>query len=519
METINSRLKGIRFAATAGPHEVGVTFRRRTFAESDDQLQMFVPGGGQDRVFRVASFEISGPFNASGLSLTPSRARIFTCHPADGADPDICAEEIITNLATRAYRRPLTEEDMGDLLAYYRDGVAANGFEEGIRSAITGILASPYFLYRVEQAPADAAPGEIYQIDDLTLASKLSFFLWNTLPDDELLGLATRGELGQEKVLRQQVARMLQDPRAETLASNFVYHWLDLKRLEEVEPDRSIFPYASGRGDPREDYLTELTLFAKSIFDEDRSVVDFLTAKHTFVNERVALLYGINSVKGDRFQRVQLGDSTRWGLLGKGAILMAAAYPNRTSPVLRGAFVLEYITGAAPPMPPPNVEAFPEAEIGSGQVRTVRDIIAKHRENPVCYSCHGVMDPLGFALENFDAVGVWRDKDRYAGVPIDSAAELPDGTPIAGPDDLREALVARSEQFVQTFTERLLMYALGRTVDYRDMPAVRKIVHEAARDDYRFSSVIWQIVASEPFRLRRVPEPVSGTVTAQNTAE
>ena len=519
METINSRLKGIRFAATAGPHEVGVTFRRRTFAESDDQLQMFVPGGGQDRVFRVASFEVSGPFNASGLSLTPSRARIFTCHPADGADPDICAEEIITNLATRAYRRPLTEEDMGDLLAYYRDGVAVNGFEEGIRSAITGILASPYFLYRVEQAPADAAPGDIYQIDDLTLASKLSFFLWNTLPDDELLELATRGELGQEKVLRQQVARMLKDPRAATLASNFVYHWLDLKRLEEVEPDRSIFPYASGRGDPREDYLTELTLFAKSIFDEDRSVMDFLTAKHTFVNERVALLYGINSVKGDRFQRVELSDSTRWGLLGKGAILMAAAYPNRTSPVLRGAFVLEYITGAAPPTPPPNVEAFPEAEIGSGQVRTVRDIIAKHRENPVCYSCHGVMDPLGFALENFDAVGVWRDKDRYAGVPIDSAAELPDGTPIAGPDDLREALVARPEQFVQTFTERLLMYALGRTVDYRDMPAVRKIVREAARDDYRFSSVIWQIVASEPFRLRRVPEPVSGTVTAQNTAE
>jgi hypothetical protein len=519
MEAINSRLKGIRFSATAGPHEVGVTFRRRTFAESDDQLQLFVPGGGQDRVYRVSSFEISGPFAASGLSATPSRERIFTCHPERGADPDICAEQIITQVATRAFRRALTEEDVGDLLAYYRDGLAANGFEEGIRSALTGILASPYFLYRVEQAPADAAPGETYQIDDLTLASKLSFFLWNSIPDDELLDLASRGELGRQDVLRAQVERMLDDPRAETLASNFVYHWLDLKRLEEVEPDRSIFPYASGRGDPRADYMTELTMFAQSIFAEDRSIVEFLTAKHTFVNERVALLYGINSVKGDRFQRVELADSTRWGLLGKGAILMAAAYPNRTSPVLRGAFVLEYITGSAPTPPPNDVEAFPEAEIGTGQARTVREIIAKHRESPVCYSCHGVMDPLGFALENFDAVGVWRDRDRYAGVPIDSAAELPDGTPIAGPDDLREALIEYPEQFVQTFTERLLMYALGRAVDYRDMPAVRKIVREAGRDDYRFSSVIWQIVSSEPFRLRQVPAATSGAVTAQNQAE
>jgi len=523
MEKVNARLKDIRFSTTAGPHKVGVTFRRRTFAESDDQLQTFVPGGGQDRVFRVQSFEVSGPYNPTGLSATPSRDRIFLCHPSRGDDDagrdargratqgavaeQLCAERILSELATRAYRRPVGEEDLQDLLAYYRDGLGVGGFEEGIRSGLTGILASPYFLYRIEMPPENVAPGEVYAIDDVALASKLSFFLWNTIPDDELRGLAERGELSDERVLRAQVERMLEDPRAETLASNFVYHWLDLKRLEEVEPDVSIFPYASGSGDPREDYLTELSLFAKSLFDADRSVVDFMTAKHTFVNERVALLYGINSVKGDRFQRIELGDSTRWGLLGKGAILMAAAYPNRTSPVLRGAFILEYIAGAPPATPPPGVEAFPEAEIGTAKARTVREIMAQHRENPTCFACHGVMDPLGFALENFDAVGAWRDVDRYAGTTIDSAAELPDGTPVSGPDDLREALLRNPEQFVQTFTERFLMYALGRTVDYRDMPAVRKIVREAGKEDYRFSELVWQVVASEPFRMRVAPEP------------
>jgi hypothetical protein len=513
MEKINGRLKNIRFTATAGPHQVGVTFRRRTFAESDDQQEMFVPGGGQDRVYRVSSFEISGPYTATGLSETPSRKRIFTCHPGRGDDQQLCAEKIITALATRAYRRPLAEEDLADLLGYYRDGIAHGGFEEGIRSAVTGILASPYFLYRVEQAPRNVSPGEVYRIDDLTLASKLSFFLWSTIPDDELLDLATRGELHKEKVLRHEVERMLKDPRAGALASNFVYHWLNLRRLDEVDPDRSIFPYASGQGDPRDDYLTELTLFAKSIFDEDRSVVDLLTAKHTFLNERVALLYGIKDVKGDQFRRIELKDSRRWGLLGKGAILMSAAYPNRTSPVLRGAFVLEYISGTPPSSPPKNVPPFPENDIGTQKARTVREIMADHRKNPVCYSCHSLMDPLGFALENFDAVGVWRDRDRYAGTPIDSSAELPDGTAVHGPDDLRKALLRRPEQFVQTFAEGLLTYALGRTIDYRDMPAVREIVRQAAHDNYRFSSLVWQVVTSDPFQLRQAPMP-EGAVTA-----
>jgi hypothetical protein len=516
MEKVNSRLKNIRFETTAGPHRVGVTFQRRTFAESDDQLKMFLPGGGQERVFRVSSFEVSGPYKTHGLSDTPSRDRIFTCSPSGGDDQQICAEQIITRIATRAYRRPLAETDLADLLQYYRDGVAQGGFEEGIRSAITGILASPYFLYRVEQVPASAAPGQVYRVDDLSLASKLSFFLWNTIPDDELLDVATRGELHKEDVLRREVARMLKDPRADSLASNFVFHWLNMRRLNDVDPDRSIFPYASGRGDPRADYMTELTLFSKSIFDENRSVVDFMTAKHTFVNERLALLYGIKDVKGDRFQRVELKDSTRWGLLGKGAILMAAAYPNRTSPVLRGSFILEYIAGAPPTSPPKNVPPFPESDVSGPKPKTVREIMAKHRENPVCFSCHGIMDPLGFALENFDTVGVWRSKDRYAGTPIDSAAELPDGTRVNGPDDLRNALLKHPEQFVQTFTERLLTYALGRTIDYRDMPAVRKIVHEAKRDDWRFDSIVWQIVTSEPFQMRQAPDK---TLSAQNTTE
>jgi hypothetical protein len=518
LDVINARLKNIRFDATAGPHKVGVAFKRRTFAESDDRLQMFVPGGGQDRVYRVSSFQILGPFEPTGLSPTPSRERIFSCHPDRGADRRLCAEEIITSIATRAYRRPLSETDLIELLEYYNDGFGVGGFEEGIRSAITGILASPYFLYRGERIPDTLRAGDVYDIDDLELASKLSFFLWNTIPDDELRDLAVRGELGEPSVLKAQVTRMLRDPRAETLASNFVYQWLDLQRLDEVVPDAAVFPYASRSGDPRPDFLIELSLFAKSIFDEDRSVLDLLTASHTYVNERLALHYGIRSVKGDRFQRVELEQSVRWGLLGKGAVLMAAAYPNRTSPVLRGAFVLKHLSGTPPASPPANVPALPEAEIGTTEARTVRELIAAHRENPVCFSCHAVMDPLGFALENFDATGAWRDRDRYAGALIDASGELPDGTEINGPDDLREALMRRPDQFVQTFTEGLLTYALGRAVEYYDMPTVRKIVRDGAGENYRFSTLVWSIVESEQFRKRRMPGQAATEVTAHNVA-
>jgi len=520
LDRVNARLKKIRFFATAGPHRIGVAFTRRTFAESDDQLQMFAPGGGQDRLYRVQSFQLQGPFDAKGIGATPSRERIFTCKPESrrssleaSASEVGCARQIITSLAKRAYRRPVTAEDVNELMQYYQES-AKDGFESGIRGAITGLLASPFFLYRGEHVPSGLRAGHTYAISDLELASQLSFFLWNTIPDEELLQLASSGKLDEPSVLDKQVKRMLADPRSLSLASNFVQQWLDMKRLDEIVPDSAVFPYASGRSDPREDFRTELSLFADSIFREDRSVVDLLRAKHTFLNERIALHYGITDVKGDRFRRVELTNSARWGLLGKGAVLMAAAYPNRTSPVLRGAFILKHIQGVPPANPPMNVPTLDEKDIGTTKALTVREMIAKHRANPTCASCHAVMDPLGLALENFDATGMWRDRDRYAGVAIDSSGELPDGTPIKGPDDLRQALLRRPEQFAQTFTEGLLTYATGRKLEYYDMPTVRKIVHGAAASDYKFSTLVQAVVKSEQFRMRRVPVPAPAASTA-----
>jgi mono/diheme cytochrome c family protein len=515
LDRVNARLKNIRFKTTAGPHKIGVTFRRRTFAESDDQLQQFTKGGGQDRFYRVQSFQLRGPFNASGLTATPSRDRIFVCTPSRRSSQGLdasevgCAKRIIGTLARRAYRRPVTAQDVDELFQYYQDGAKDGGFESGVRSAVTGVLASPFFLYRGEHLPKGLKPGATYSIDDLELASSLSFFLWNTIPDDELLQLAVEGRLKQPAVLERQVARMLKDPRSITLASNFVQQWLDMKRLDEIVPDSTVFPAASGRSDPRDDFRTELTLFADSLFREDRSVVDLLSAKHTFLNERVALHYGITDVKGDRFRRVELEQSARWGLLGKGAVLMAAAYPNRTSPVLRGAFILKHIQGVPPATPPPNVPTLDEKDIGTTKALTVRQMMAKHRSNPTCASCHAVMDPLGLALENFDATGMWRDRDRYAGALIDSSGELPDGTPIKGPDDLRQALLRRPEQFVQTFAEGLLTYATGRKLEAYDMPAVRRIVRGSAAGNYRFSALVQAVVKSDQFTLRRVPQPAA----------
>jgi hypothetical protein len=512
LDRANARLKNIRFFATAGPHKIGVTFRRRTFAESDDQLQMFAPGGGQDRLYRVGSFQVRGPFEAKGLSATPSRDRIFSCYPPADATADVelrCAREILSSLAQRAYRRPVTGDDVSELLEYYEDGAKGGGFEDGIRSAMTGLLASPFFLYRAERVPAGLRPGEAYAITDLELASKLSFFLWNSIPDEELLQTAIDGRLSESSVLDRQVRRMLTDPRSETLAGNFLHQWLDMRRLDEIVPDSAVFPYASGRSDPREELLTELTLFAHSLFSEDRSVVDLLTARHTYLNERLALHYGITGVKGSRFRRVNLNQSARWGLLGKGAVLMAAAYPNRTSPVLRGAFVLKHILGVPPANPPPDVPTLDDTNIGTTKALTVREMIAKHRANPACASCHAVMDPLGLALENFDATGMWRERDRYAGVRIDASGELPDGTPITGPDDLRAALLRRPGQFVQTFTEGLLTYATGRTLEAADMPTVRRIVRDAAASDYRFSAIVQAVVRTDQFRMRRVPQPAA----------
>ncbi len=518
LDRVNARLKNIKFQATAGPHNIGVTFRRQSFAESDDQLQILAPGGGQDRSYRVSSFQLLGPFDITGLSSTPSRDRIFTCNPAKdkGKTPEACAKQIFSTLAKRAYRRPVTNEDIAELMQYYADGVKDGGFEAGIREGITGMLASPFFLYRGERVPAGLKPGDKYTITDLELASKLSFFLWNSIPDDQLLDLASKNKLSDPANLNQQVRRMLADPRSKTLASDFVFQWLQMNKLDEIVPNTDVFPYASGRLDPRQDFRSELTLFSDSVFREDRSVVDLLSASHTYVNERLALLYGINDVKGDEFRRVDLKDSARWGLLGKGAILMSAAYPNRTSPVLRGKFILSYIEGVPPPNPPPNVPTLNDKDIGTTKALTVRELMAKHRASPTCSSCHSIMDPLGFALENFDAVGMWRDKDRFANTVIDSAGELPDGTKINGPDDLRKALLRRPEQFVQTFTEALLTYSMGRTREYYDMPAVRKIVRDTRASDYKFSAIVQAVVNTDQFRMRRVPPPQQPVLSASN---
>lgn len=513
VDAINKRLKGIRFKATAGPHKVAVAFVHRTFAESDDKLYQQQPGGGQDRVLKVTSFEVKGPFSVTGVSETPSRRKIFTCKPEAPVEEEPCAQQIIAKIGGMAFRRDLTDSEKGKMLAVFQAGRKADGnFDGGIRRVITAILANPYFLYRAEPAPQSADPGSIYRINDMEFASRLSFFLWSTVPDEELRKLAANGTLRQPEVLKAQVKRMLADPRSETLASSFAFQWLNISKLAEIDPDANIFPYA---GDPREDYRTELKLFIDSVFREDHNVMDLLGANYTYLNERLALLYGIKNVRGDQWRRVELTDSHRFGLLGKGAVLMLTAYPNRTSPVLRGAWVLERISGTPPASPPPNVEALKDTKPGE-KPKTLKEQMAVHRQKPSCFSCHGVMDPLGFALENFDAVGLWREKDRLAESVIDSSGEMPDGTKLNGPDDLRNVLMADPEQFVQTLTEKLMTYALGRVVEYHDMPTVRSIVREAAKDDYRFSSIVMHIVQSDPFQKRQVP---ADRVPVQKTAQ
>jgi mono/diheme cytochrome c family protein len=512
VDAINSRLKKIRFKATAGPHKIGVTFLARTFAESEARIQPLSPGGGVDRLPRVNFFEVRGPFNPTGLAETPSRRKIFTCRPATKAEEAPCADHIISIIAHHAYRGPVSSPEMTELRRFFEAGQKRAGFEEGIRSALTRILASPSFLYRAERDPAGIAPGAIYEIGDLELASRLSFFLWSSVPDDELLGLAEAKRLHEPGVIEAQVKRMLADKRADSLAANFAFQWLQVAKLNDVIADANLFPAVAKHrdtvgfdGDVRADFKEELRLFIGGVFREDRSVLDLLTAHDTYLNERLALHYGVKDVKGDRFRRVELADSARWGLLGKGAILMGTSYPNRTAPVLRGAWILENIVGTPPAPPPPGVEALKENIEGKAAL-TVRERMVQHRANPSCNACHGVMDPLGLALENFDAVGAWRAKDRFAGAAIDASGELPDGRKINGPDDLRGALLKRPDQFVQTFTEKLMTFALGRTIEYHDMPAVRAIVRDAGRDNYRFSSIVLNIVESDLFRKRTASE-------------
>ena len=496
---INGRLRKVPFKATAGQHDLTVTFIHRGYAESDERVRSTTLEGGQERIQAVHALQIRGPLAVTGLSDSASRKKIFICKPQGKADETPCARKIVSDLARRAFRRPVTDQDVNPLMAFYTAGYASGDFERGVRDAVTAVLASPHFLYRAESGNPQ---GGIRTLSDVELASRLSFFLWSSMPDDELLDLATKARLSQPDVLAKQVRRMLADSRAKTLVTDFSFQWLNLAKLDEIAPDSRQFPHASGLNDPRKFFKEELELFIDSILRSDRSVVDLLTADHTFINERLAGIYGIENVKGHQFRRVTLENTARHGLLGKAAILNLTANPNRTSPVLRGAWILDRLMGTPPAPPPPNVEALGENRAGQ-PAKTVRERIEMHRSKPACMGCHAVMDPLGFALENFDTIGQFRALD--AGSKIDPTGVLPDGTSIRGPEDLRRALTARPDQFVQALTENLFTYALGRSADYRDMPAVRKIVHGAEAGHYRFESIVMGIISSDAFRKREAP--------------
>jgi hypothetical protein len=506
---INGRLRNIKFHATQGQHRVAVTFVHRDFAESDERVRVVTLEGGQERVQLIHAFQIRGPLNVTGMSDAPTRAQIFHCHPANAEEEAPCAHRIIEHLARLAFRRPVSDADLQPLLGFYEAGRKEGGFEAGIRDALSGILASPWFLYRVE-TPAEqvrtgtAAAGTL---SDLALASRLSFFLWSSVPDEELLSLAADNRLSDPQVLEKQVRRMLADPRSKALVEGFAFQWLNLARLDEIVPDRAQFAFATGALDPRPLFKQELSLFVDSVLRSDQPVTALLNADYTYVNESLAMLYGMEDVKGGQFRRVPLADSKRWGLLGKGAILMLTANPDRTAPVLRGAWIVERVLGSPAPTPPPNVPTLAENVHGKPP-KTVRDRVMQHSVNPTCHACHGVMDPLGFALENFNTVGQFREFDAATHTPIDTAGVLADGTPIKGPDDLRNVLMARSELFVQTLTGQLMSYAIGRPLDYYDMPVVRRIARDAPREHDRFSYIVLQVVESDAFR-RREPPPQS----------
>jgi hypothetical protein len=515
--TIDARLR-VRVPVKAGPHEIGVAFIAKNNSESVEPLQPFTRNldlQDMNGIPIIDHVQVTGPFSATGSGATPSRRRIFVCQPKNESDELPCARKIISTLARRAYRRPVNDADLEILLSFYQRGrnrsASKNAsFDAGIETALRLILSDPKFLYRIESDPASAAPGTINRISDLELASRLSFFLWSSIPDDELLTVATQGKLKDPIVLQQQVKRMLADSKAEALVTNFASEWLFLRNLQSVNPAGEDFPNFDEN--LRQAFRTETEMFVGSVFREDRNVMDLLTANYTFVNERLAKHYGIPNIYGSQFRRIAVTDDARRGLLGQGSILTVTSYPNRTSPVLRGKWILENILGTPPPAPPPNVPALKENDEG-GKVTTVRERMEEHRKNPACATCHRVMDPLGFSLDNFDAIGQWRSKE--AGLPIDASGQLADGTKVNGVVDLRKALLRHPERFVGTMTEKLMTYALGRGLEYYDMPVVRSIARDAARDDYRFSSIVMGIVKSTPFQMRHAREAETPPVTAR----
>jgi hypothetical protein len=509
-----------RLPVKAGTHLVGITF----VGEVDSALPRDLrPAPPPPTAFAfqlypidpaVTSFDIVGPFNGEVPNETASRRQVFVCRPTSARDEKSCATNVLSGIARRAYRRPVTEADIKPLLTAYESGRATGNFEAGIQWALEAVLSSPKFLFRIERDPAGSMPATPYRLGDTDVASRLSFFLWSSIPDDQLLDLAARGKLKDPIVLKQQVRRMLADPKAKSLVTNFGGQWLFLRNLRTVAPNAELFPNFDDN--LRDAFLQETELFLASQLGQDLSVVDLLTANYTYLNERLARHYGIPNVYGSHFRRVVYPDDRRAGLLGQGSILTVTSYPNRTSPVVRGKWLLENLLGAPPPPPPPNVPALKETGEG-GKATTVRARMEQHRKNPVCASCHARMDPLGFALENFDAVGQWRVEDNDAHTAIDASGVLPDGTKFSGPSDFRRALVGRKADFVNTVTEKLLTYGLSRGLEYYDAPAVRQIVRDAAASDYRWSSIVLGIVQSKPFQMRMAHGPSSVTVVDNTT--
>ena len=492
----------VRLPVKAGSRLVGVSFLGRP-TELEDGVQRPPKYPERDESLEsnlwVHTVVISGPYEVSGPGDTPSRRKIFVCQPTLPQEEEPCATRILTALAGRAYRRPATEQEVHTLVRFYRDGRREGAFDSGIQFALERLLTDPKFLFRLEREPAGVAPGTPYPLSDLELASRLSFFLWSSIPDDELLGAAARDELSDPAVLERQVRRMLADSRSKALVDNFVGQWLLLRNLQSAAPDQAVFPDFDEN--LREAFQRETRLFIEStLLWEDRSVVDLLSANFTFLNERLARHYGIPNVYGSQFRRVTFGDDDpRGGLLGQGSFLTVTSYPNRTSPVLRGRWVLESLLGTPPPAPPADVPGLPDRGEG-GRSATVRERLEQHRKNPPCATCHAPMDPLGFALETFDAVGGWRDTE--GGAPVDDSAVLPDGTQFQGPAGLRTFLVSQRRQFVTAMTEKLLAYALGRRLEYYDRPTVRIIVREAASSEYRLSAILLGIAKSPAFQMR-----------------
>jgi hypothetical protein len=485
----------------AGPHTVGIAFIQKTSAQPDGVMEPYLRSTvdplEQRGVPLIDNVSIGGPFDAAGAGDTPSRRRIFVCRPASNADEVPCAKKIIATLARRAYRKAVSDGEMERLLGFYQQGRNEGSFDQGIESALRFLLTDPKFVFRFERDPANVAAGSAYRVSDLELASRLSFFLWSSIPDDELLTVAAQGKLHDPAVLEAQARRMLAEPRSEALVQNFAGQWLYLRNVRGANPNIEEFPDFDDN--LREGFRKETELFFDSIIHEDRSVMDLLNADYTFVNERLARHYGIAKVYGSRFRRVAITDDARRGLLGQGSFLLVTSYATRTSPVLRGKWILENVLGTPVPPPPPNVPALKDNAPGAKPL-SVRERLEEHRKNPACAVCHKIMDPVGFALENFDAVGQWRDVD--AGNPIDASGVLVDGTKVDGPVALRNAIAKRPETFAGTMTEKMLTYALGRGVEYYDMPAVRQIVREMAANDYRFSSLVLGIVKSAPFQMR-----------------